>query len=316
MSCFSKSLQGSATLLAFSFSNKAVSRSFTGTSTTPNKILSREMGSACNSNGGGSEEGAASPSLPVMSHPMGLASSLSISFILMPRYAIHQNANLAQAFTSQCMLLKGTGMDKCTLTITCPYTPQQNGRAERKHRHLVETGLAMLFHAHVPASYWVDAFSSATYIINRLPTKLLGNHSPFELLYSRLPNYTNFRAFGCLVYPYLRDYSAHKLAPRSIPCVFIGYNPQYKGYKCLDPDSSRIYITRHARFDEVTFPFASTANPNALSTLQLCTFLEDGPPISDAPVPESRPTDTRPSSSSPCGLCPVPTTAAEPIHEP
>ncbi|GJU56982.1 retrovirus-related pol polyprotein from transposon RE1 [Tanacetum coccineum] len=164
--------------------------------------------------------------------------------------------------------------------------------------------------------YYVDAFSSTTYIINRLPTKLLGNHSPFELLYSRLPNYTNFRAFGCLVYPYLRDYSAHKLAPRSIPCVFIGYNPQYKGYKCLDPDSSRIYITRHARFDEVTFPFASTANPNALSTLQLCTFLEDGPPISDAPVPESRPTDTRPSSSSPCGLCPVPTTAAEPIHEP
>ncbi|GJV19273.1 retrovirus-related pol polyprotein from transposon TNT 1-94 [Tanacetum coccineum] len=152
--------------------------------------------------------------------------------------------------------------------LSCPYTPQQNGRAERKHRHLVETGLAMLFHAHVPASYWVDAFSSATYIINRLPTKLLGNHSPFELLYSRLPNYTNFRAFGCLVYPYLRDYSAHKLAPRSIPCVFIGYNPQYKGYKCLDPDSSRIYITRHARFDEkMGHPY------------QMPRFLNLGPPI-------------------------------------
>lgn len=37
--------------------------------------------------------------------------------------------------------------------ISCPYTPQQNGRAERKHRHIVETGLAMLFHSHVPASY-------------------------------------------------------------------------------------------------------------------------------------------------------------------
>ncbi|GJS62085.1 calcium-dependent protein kinase 26-like protein [Tanacetum coccineum] len=41
--------------------------------------------------------------------------------------------------------------------LSCPYTPQQNGRAERKHRHLVETGLAMLFHAHVPASIGVDA---------------------------------------------------------------------------------------------------------------------------------------------------------------
>ncbi|GJS74397.1 retrovirus-related pol polyprotein from transposon RE1 [Tanacetum coccineum] len=128
----------------------------------------------------------------------------------------------------------------------------------------------------------------------------------------QLPNYTNFRAFGCLVYPYLRDYSAHKLAPRSIPCVFIGYNPQYKGYKCLDPDSSRIYITRHARFDEVTFPFASTANPNALSTLQLCTFLEDGPPHIRCPgLPESPvPTDLQgPSSSSPVWTTTPPTTS-------
>ncbi|GJW53128.1 retrovirus-related pol polyprotein from transposon RE1 [Tanacetum coccineum] len=125
----------------------------------------------------------------------------------------------------------------------------KKGRAERKHRHLVETGLAMLFHAHVPAS---------------------------------LPNYTNFHAFGCLVYLYLRDYLAHKLAPRSIPCVFIGYNPQYKGYKCLDPDSSRIYITRHARFDEVTFPFASTANPNALSTPSSPYSSKDDNPPTDS----------------------------------
>ncbi|GJZ79406.1 retrovirus-related pol polyprotein from transposon TNT 1-94 [Tanacetum coccineum] len=65
--------------------------------------------------------------------------------------------------------------------FSCPYTPQQNGRAERKHRHIVETGLAMLFNAHVPASYWVDAFTTATFIINRLPTPLLKNKSPFEL---------------------------------------------------------------------------------------------------------------------------------------
>ncbi|GKE47260.1 retrovirus-related pol polyprotein from transposon TNT 1-94, partial [Tanacetum coccineum] len=183
--------------------------------------------------------------------------------------------------------------------LSCPYTPQQNGCAERKHRHLVETGLAMLFHAHVPASYWVDAFSSATYIINRLPTKLLGNHSPFELLYSRLPNYTNFHAFGCLVYPYLRDYSAHKLAPRSIPCVFIGYNPQYKGYKCLDPDSSRIYITRHARFDEVTFPFASTANPNALSTPSSPYSSKDDNPPTDSDDVSSHGAPPAPPATAP-----------------
>ncbi|GKE29444.1 hypothetical protein Tco_1444828 [Tanacetum coccineum] len=67
------------------------------------------------------------------------------------------------------------------------------------------------------------------------------------------------------------------------------------------------------------FLFHFTKPPDHCSkgeSILTCTFLEDGPPISDAPVLESRPTDTRPSSSSPCGLCPIPTTAAEPIHEP
>ncbi|RVW53058.1 Retrovirus-related Pol polyprotein from transposon RE1 [Vitis vinifera] len=52
-----------------------------------------------------------------------------------------------------------------------------NGRAERKHRHVTETGLALLFHSHLSPRFWVDAFSTATYIINRLPTPLLGGSS-------------------------------------------------------------------------------------------------------------------------------------------
>ena len=129
--------------------------------------------------------------------------------------------------------------------ISCPYTPQQNGRVERKHRHIVETGLAMMFHAHIPVPYWFHAFSSAVHVINRLPTKVLSMKSPFEVLFGRVPSYDNFRIFGCRVYPYLRDYADHKLSLRSIPCVFIGYHSQYKGFLCLDPVSSRVFVTRH-----------------------------------------------------------------------
>lgn len=174
----------------------------------------------------------------------------------------------------------------------------------------------MLFHDHVPASYWVDAFSTATYIINWLPTKVLNDHSPFELLYSRLHTYTNLRAFGCLVYPYLRDYSAYKLTLRIIPCIFIGYNPHYKGYKCLDLENSRIYITRHARFDELTFPFSSSKTSIDLDTLKLCSFLDDGSPIQPPPsndrqasiAPQfadtTHPNDKRPTTTAdPCGPC-------------
>nr|CAN65250.1 hypothetical protein VITISV_007535 [Vitis vinifera] len=116
--------------------------------------------------------------------------------------------------------------------LSCPYTPAQNGRAERKHRHVTETGLTLLFHSHLSPRFWVDAFSTATYIINRLPTPLLGGKSPFELLYGHSPHYENFHPFGCRVYPCLRDYMPNKLSPRSIPCIFLGYSPSHKGFRC------------------------------------------------------------------------------------
>lgn len=74
--------------------------------------------------------------------------------------------------------------------ISCP---QQNGRAERKHRHVTETGLAMLFNASAPAQFWVDA----VFIINRLPTKLLDNRSPYHLLFKKVPDYASLQPFRC-----------------------------------------------------------------------------------------------------------------------
>lgn len=142
--------------------------------------------------------------------------------------------------------------------LSCPYTPQQNGRAERKHRHISETGLSMSFHAHVPAVYWFDAFATAVFVINRLPTPLLSDKSPFEVLFGVVPNYANFKPFGCRVYPFLRDYAAHKLDLRSRPCIFLGYSSSHKGFRCLDLGSSQIFISRHARFDELFFPLSSS----------------------------------------------------------
>ena len=52
--------------------------------------------------------------------------------------------------------------------LSCPYTPQQNGVAERKHKHIVESGLSMLYQSNLPSSYSCYAFSTAIYLINRL----------------------------------------------------------------------------------------------------------------------------------------------------
>lgn len=135
----------------------------------------------------------------------------------------------------------------------------------------------MLFHAHVPTSYWVDAFTSTIFIIHRLPTKLLNNHSTFQLLYSPMPSYGNFRTFGYQVYSYLRDYSTNQLSPRSIISIFFGYFQQYNGFKCLDPTTYRVYITRHERFDEPSLPFVGSISLQDFSKFKLYTFIEEEP---------------------------------------
>jgi hypothetical protein len=64
--------------------------------------------------------------------------------------------------------------------VSCPHTHQQNGSNELKHRHIVEIGLALLAHAHVPIKFWDGAFLTTTYLINRLPTHVIDNKCPLE----------------------------------------------------------------------------------------------------------------------------------------
>jgi hypothetical protein len=142
--------------------------------------------------------------------------------------------------------------------ISCPYTSQQNGIAERKHRHLVETGLALLAQSHLSNTYWVEAFNTAIYLINRLPTTVLNDQSPFHVLLKQIPNYSLLRTFGCACYPLLRPYINHKLMFRSKQCIFLGYSSNHKGYRCLDPLTNRVYLSRHVVFDESVFPAKDT----------------------------------------------------------
>ena len=132
----------------------------------------------------------------------------------------------------------------------------------------------------------------ATYLLNILPSKLLGHVSPLEILYARQPSYSHLRVFGCLCYPLFPSTTINKLQPRSTPCVFLGYPPNHRGYKCYDMSSRKIFVSRHVLFDETQFPF-STLNTKPDSTSY--HFLDDDstnllPFLSQQPTRQPAPT--------------------------
>ena len=140
--------------------------------------------------------------------------------------------------------------------MSCPYTSQQNGKAQRMLRTANNVTRTLLFQASMLPSYWADALATATHLINRLPTKTLNMSTPFFALHGTLPTYHDLWTFGCSCYPNLTSTTPHKLAPRSTLCTFLGYSLDHKGYWCLDLTTNRVIISRHVVFDETTFPFS------------------------------------------------------------
>lgn len=83
---------------------------------------------------------------------------------------------------------------------SCVGTPQQNGRVERKHRHILNVARSLLFQVNLPVHFWGESVLAAAHLINRTPTKQLQGKTPYECLYDSKPSYDNIKMFGCLCF--------------------------------------------------------------------------------------------------------------------
>lgn len=117
---------------------------------------------------------------------------------------------------------------------SCVETPQQNGRVERKHKHILNVAHALLFQGHLPKKFWGESILTTSYLINITPSTLLENKSPYELLYGSLPDYANIRMFGTLCYARRINRDKDKFDDRSVRCVFLGYLMGKKGWIVCD----------------------------------------------------------------------------------
>ncbi|KAJ9673153.1 hypothetical protein PVL29_026432 [Vitis rotundifolia] len=127
---------------------------------------------------------------------------------------------------------------------SCVDTPSQNGVAERKNRHLLETARALMFQMKVFKQFWADTVSTACFLINRMPTIVLKGDIPYKVIH---PQKSLFpiepRIFECTCYVRDTRPSVTKLDPKALKCVFLGYSRLQKGYRCFLTDLNKYLVS-------------------------------------------------------------------------
>ncbi|KAJ9546855.1 hypothetical protein OSB04_019398 [Centaurea solstitialis] len=144
---------------------------------------------------------------------------------------------------------------------TAPYTPQQNGVAERKNRTLKNMINSMLITSAAPHSLWGEACLTANSILNKIPHKKC-NQSPYELWKGRFPTFKRTKVWGCLAKVQVPLPKRTKLGPKTIDCIYLGLAKNSAAYRFLvyksqieDVHINTIIESAEAKFFETSFPY-------------------------------------------------------------
>ncbi|KAI3742553.1 hypothetical protein L1987_60238 [Smallanthus sonchifolius] len=108
--------------------------------------------------------------------------------------------------------------------FSAPYTPHQNGVAERKNRTLIETARTMLSDAKLPVTFWAEVVNTACHVLNRVLVVKRHNKTCYELINNRLPNLDYLVPFGspCSLLLQYEDRQS-KFHAKAVEGIFLGY---------------------------------------------------------------------------------------------
>ncbi len=164
-------------------------------------------------------------------------------------------------FTSKAFanLLAERGIERQT---SSPYTPQQNGIAERLNRSLTDTVRAMLIGSNMRAELWAEAYRHACWIKNRTYAKAIKG-VPYVHWSGKSARMELVRRFGCVVWVMTtnRPHRKGKLEPQAVRCIWLGIaDPAGAGHRCVDPDDGyKVYVSRDVRFADESTPAIAQA---------------------------------------------------------
>lgn len=165
-----------------------------------------------------------------------------------------------------------------------PYTPQQNGAAERAVRLVCETANTLMQHAGIDRRLWGDAVLTAGYLLNRSWRRRKGA-TPYELLVGKQPDLSNLKVFGSPAYTHIgRGQRDWKFGDHSRLEIFVGYPEDRKAWRFFDPVTGKYCDARDVTFlEKQTYSEVVKAVPPTLQAV-----LVPYQPVGAAPPPADR----------------------------
>lgn len=145
-------------------------------------------------------------------------------------------------------LLKKNGI---THQRSVPYTPEQNGRAERDMRTIVESARTMLQTSEMNMNLWAEAVNTAVYVLNRSASCSVKCKTPYELWFNKKQVVESFTVFGADAYTHVPKEKRQKWDSKSRKGCFVGYSDNTKGYRVYYSNENKVQISRDIIFDEI-----------------------------------------------------------------
>ena len=109
---------------------------------------------------------------------------------------------------------------------------------------------SMMSRTELPISFWGYALNSAILILNKVPSKSVGQ-TPYEIWTGNKPGFSFLKVWGC--WAYVKRLESTKLEPKSDKCLFVGYPKETKGYYFYNPQENKTFVALHAVFLEKEF---------------------------------------------------------------
>ena len=160
---------------------------------------------------------------------------------------------------------------------TAPYSPDQNGFAERANRVIGERTRAILHDSGLPKDLWMEIASTVVYLKNRSPTRTLST-TPYEAWYRSKPDLSNLRIIGSVGWVHIPIQKTTKLDDRSIECWLVGYGGAANHYRLWNPVRKDVVVTRDVKIDEGRTYLARSSPASPPSRPEVAIVPPESPP--------------------------------------